>query len=86
MSILNESHQVLVDKILASDGAVVIEKDGQVLYESVFVDMSKARDSEGKLVGSGETAAQILATNGVSIKISQDGTIKVFANDEKIYY
>lgn len=86
LSILNESHQVLVDKILASDGAIVIEKDGQVLYESVFADMSKARVSIVKLVGSGETAARFLATNGVAIKISQDGTIKVFAGNEKIYY
>lgn len=86
LSILNESHQVLVDKILASDGAIVIEKDGQVLYESVFADMSKASVSVVKLVGSGETAARFLATNGVAIKISQDGTIKVFAGNEKIYY
>lgn len=86
LSILNESHQVLLDKILASDGAIVIEKDGQVLYESVFADMSKASVSVVKLAGSGETAAQFLAKNGVAIKISQDGTIKVFTGDEKIYY
>ena len=86
LSILNESHQVLVEKILASDGAIVIEKDGQVLYESVFVDMSAASVSINKLAGSGETAAQFLAKNGVAIKISQDGTIKVFAGNEKILY
>lgn len=86
LSILNESHQVLVDKILASDGAIVIEKDGKILYESVFADMSKANTSDAKLTGSGETAAGFLATNGVAIKISQDGMIKVFANNEKIYY
>ena len=86
LSILNESHQVLVDKILASDGAIVIEKDGKILYESVFADMSKANVSKVKLAGSGETAARFLAQNGVAIKISQDGTIKVFADNEKIYY
>lgn len=86
LSILNESHQVLVDKILASDGAIVIEKNGQVLYESVFADMSKASVSIVKLAGSGETAARFLAKNGVAIKISQDGTIKVFAGNEKIHY
>lgn len=86
LSILNESHQVLLDKILASDGAIVIGKDGQVLYESVFADMSKASVSIVKLAGSGETAAQFLAKNGVAIKISQDGTIKVFTGDEKICY
>ena len=86
LDILNESHQVLVDKILASDGAIVIDKEGQVLYESVFADMSKTSASKVKLTGSGETAAQFLAQNGVAIKISQDGTIKVFAGNEKIYY
>ena len=39
-----------------------------------------------KLVGSGEVATRLLAKNGVAIKISQDGTIKVFAGNEKIYY
>ena len=86
LSIRNESHQILLEKILASDGAIVIEKDGRVLFESVFANMSNANASEVKLAGSGETAAQILARNGVAIKISQDGTIKVFAGNKKIYY
>ena len=86
LNILNESHQILIEKILASDGAVVIEKDGQILYESVFANMSNATASKVKLAGSGETATKILASNGVAIKISQDGMIKVFAGNEKIYY
>ena len=28
LNIMNESHQVLIEKILASDGAVIIDKDG----------------------------------------------------------
>ena len=32
-------------------------------------------------VGTGESAAQLLAQNGVSIKISQDGNIKMFYNN-----
>lgn len=88
LNLLNESHQVLIEKILASDGAIVIEKDGKIMYESIFADMSNESDTKesSKLVGSGETAARLLATNGVSIKISQDGMIKIFAGDEKIYY
>ena len=86
LSILNESHQILLEKILASDGAVVIEKDGQVLFESVFANMSNATSSKVKLAGSGETATRILSSNGVAIKISQDGMIKVFAGNEKTYY
>lgn len=30
--------------------------------------------------GIGETAASLLAKNGIAVKISQDGTIKVFLN------
>lgn len=86
LNILDESHQVLVDKILASDGAVVVDKDGKIFYESVFADMDKANASKVELAGSGETAAQFLGKNGVCIKISQDGTIKIFADGEKIYY
>lgn len=86
LNLLDESHQVILEKILASDGAIVIEKNGQVLYESVFADMKESNVEKAKLVGSGETAARFLAKNGVAIKISQDGMIKVFAGDEKIYY
>lgn len=86
LNILNESHQVLIEKILASDGAIVIEKNGQVLFESVFANMNNVTASKLQLAGSGETATQILASNGVAIKISQDGTIKIFMGNEKIYY
>jgi len=88
LNLLNESHQVLIEKILESDGAIVIDNHGKVLYESVFADMSKRLESKEtkKLVGSGETAARLLSTNGVAIKISQDGTIKIFSGDEIIYY
>ena len=33
------------------------------------------------LKGTGETAASRLASNGIAIKISQDGTIKIFLNE-----
>lgn len=83
---MNEDHQVLIEKILASDGAIVINKDGKIIFESVFADMSNGESSVAKLAGSGETAAKLLARNGIAVKISQDGTIKVFSGDEKIYY
>lgn len=86
LNIMNEDHQVLIEKILASDGAIVINKDGKIIFESVFADMSNGESSVAKLAGSGETAAKLLARNGIAVKISQDGTIKVFSGDEKIYY
>ena len=39
---MNESHQVLIDKILASDGAMVINKEGNIIFESVFTVVSWA--------------------------------------------
>ena len=86
LNIMNESHQVLIDKILASDGAIVISKNGKIIFESVFADMSNNSSSVVKLAGSGETAAKMLAQNGIAIKISQDGTIKIFSGNDKIYY
>ena len=35
-----------------------------------------------KAKGTGEQAAKNLARNGIAIKISQDGTIKLFLNPE----
>ena len=86
LNILEEKHQVFIEKLLASDGAIVIDKSGNIIYESVFADMNYASVSKAKLTGSGETATKLLAKNGIAIKISQDGKIKMFAGDEALYY
>ena len=86
LNLLNENHYEVIKKILASDGAKVVDKNGNIIYESVFADTSRSTASTSKLSGTGESATKILAQNGVAIKISQDGTIKVFSGDEKIYY
>ena len=83
---LKRSNEVLIDKILASDGAIVIEKNGDIMYESVFVDVGKAKVSLNTLVGTGETATAYLAQNGVAIKVSQDGTIKIYSGNDKFYF
>ena len=85
LNILKRSNEVLIDKILASDGAIVIEKNGDIMYESVFVDVGKAKVSLNTLVGTGETATAYLAQNGVAIKVSQDGTIKIYSGNDKFY-
>ena len=86
LNIMKEEDEPLVDKILASDGAMVVDKNGEILFESVFANMNKVNASNGKLAGSGETATRLLSSNGVAIKISQDGTIKIFfGNEEHIY-
>ena len=64
--------------MLSSDGATVIRDTGEIEAFGCMVDMSGAEPTGIK--GTGETAAGILAKNGFAIKISQDGTIKVFLN------
>lgn len=86
LNLLLESNEPLIDKVLASDGAIVIEKNGDVMYESVFSKVGKIKSSSGVLIGTGETATRNLAQNGVAIKVSQDGTIKVFSGNDKFCY
>lgn len=66
----------IVKRLLSSDGATVIDKDGKIRYFGCFADLSKA--TIGGVKGTGETAASLLAQNGMAIKISQDGPINVF--------
>lgn len=81
LNIKNDSSQSVIMRMLASDGATVISKTGKILYFGCIADLSKHPLSikEKRIVkGSGESAASILAQNGLAIKISQDGPIKIF--------
>ena len=66
----------IIKRLLSSDGAVAIDTTGKILYYGCIVNLTKTQQSSGPK-GTGETAAGILAQNGIAIKISQDGTIKV---------
>ena len=57
-------------------GATVIDKNGKIRYFGCIADISKV--TAGGIKGTGETAASLLAQNGMAIKISQDGPIKIF--------
>lgn len=72
-------------RCLSSDGASIIDNKGNLLYIGVIVNIEK---SEVKgITGTGESAASVLRTNGISIKISADGLIKIFTGDSaKPYY
>ncbi len=85
LNLLNEEHEVLIDRVLASDGAVVVEKNGHILFDGVFAEMGNPT-STGVLTGSGETATMRLSSNGVAIKISQDGLIKLYVGGKKMVY
>ena len=103
LDLLDESHRELIEKILASDGAIVINKEGKIIFECVFANMksttkriidkdehsevdSSHKNIKSKLSGTGETATKILSQNGIAIKISQDGTIKMYYANEKYFY
>ena len=76
--ICDQSYSSLIKRILSSDGATVISTTGEMVAYGCMVETAKAKPTGVK--GTGETAASLLAKNGVAIKISQDGTIKVFLN------
>lgn len=89
LNILDPSHQPLIKKVLASDGAVVIDKNGDIIYECVIAKMDPASavaDKTNTLKGTGESAAKLLAGDGVAIKISQDGAIKIYSGRDIIHY
>lgn len=68
-------------RCISSDGVTIIDKKGFLQYFGCIVDISKSKLSGIK--GTGESAAQILSSNGIAIKISQDGTIKFFFSNEQ---
>ena len=76
ISIFAPDKSLLVKRILSSDGVTVIANNGTILSHGAIVNLSKVT-AKGQ-VGTGESAAKLLAENGVSIKISQDGNIKMF--------
>lgn len=72
----DENIRPIVKRLLSSDGATVIDANGKIRYFGCIADISKA--TAGGIKGTGETAASLLAQNGMAIKISQDGPIKIF--------
>ena len=76
ISILSTTNEETIMRILSSDGVTVIDTKGNIKYHGCIVDLNTGV-ARG-LSGTGETAAKILSTNGIAIKISQDGNIKIF--------
>ena len=77
-TILSNVEEDTIMRILTSDGVTVIDKKGTIIYHGGIVDLS-ASTVKG-LAGTGETATKILSDNGIAIKISQDGNIKIFTS------
>lgn len=76
ISIKDKSFTNHIIRYLSSDGATIIDKDGFLQFFGCIVDLGKIKIHGVK--GTGESAAGALAYNGISIKISQDGSIKIF--------
>ena len=82
LDILNNKLDSLLKRMLTSDGVTAIDSNGKVIFTGGIVDLNSVY-LKGKAVGTGESAARLLSCNGVSIKISQDGAIKIFSNPEE---
>ena len=82
--ITKTEYEQLFMRIFTSDGANIISKDGKLLYCGAIVNLRTVKSSG--LKGTGESAAEILGMNGVCVKISQDGKIKIFKNDNKTIF
>lgn len=66
----------LIIRLLSSDGATIISSDGAIKYYGAIAELKDVKAKTPK--GTGESAASILAKNGMSFKISQDAVIKIF--------
>lgn len=70
----------LVLRMATSDGAIVLRRDGRIRSFGALV--RPATPTSRTLRGSGESAAQTMSDNGVSLKISQDGDIKLYCHGD----
>lgn len=81
LSILDERHTQTLLRVLSSDGASVIGTDGSLISFGSIVDIAKVKIAGVK--GTGESVAALLAQNGLSVKISQDGSVKLYLGSQK---
>lgn len=85
ISILDTRNEQIVKRIITSDGVTVINSNCEIVYNGCVVNLSNLSHSN-KLSGTGEIATRLLAENGLAVKISQDGNIKIFYESNKPPY
>ena len=78
LRLVDERNKTIIQRIISSDGVTIINKKGEIIYCGAIVKLDI--EKEKGLMGTGENAARILGQNGVALKISQDGNIKIFTN------
>lgn len=81
LSIKEEYLSPTVTRLLSSDGVTIIDLSGNVHSFGCIVDSSKINVSGIK--GTGESVARYLSNNGIALKISQDGNIKIFSGNSR---
>lgn len=64
-------------EILGIDGAVILDKQGNIITAGSIINISEASDD-----GARTAATKTLARYGIAIKISMDGEIKIYKNKE----
>lgn len=85
INIIDAMNEAVVKRMLESDGATVISKTGNILGYGSIIKLDSTNSSS--VSGTGESASKLLSSNGVSIKNSQDGFIKIYYNiSKKIIY
>ena len=84
-SILDDRYKSSLLRLFSSDGASIINTQGEVLSYGSVIDISKA--SINGVKGTGESVSGLLGKNGLAVKISQDGKISMFGvkGREKIF-
>lgn len=80
----NQRYEGLFKRFLSSDGATAIGVDGKLLYYGCLAKLNASQSKNPK--GTGESAAALLAKNGIAFKVSQDGTIKIFIGSYQIKF
>lgn len=82
INIQDQRNVELVKRILSSDGVTIIDISGNIISNGCVVNLSEANSGK-KLIGTGEAASKLLSSNGISIKVSQDGSVKIYYDIEK---
>lgn len=77
IDITDEKNVELVKRIISSDGVTIINAQGEMIYNGCVVNLNRTSKAK-KMIGTGESAAHLLAQNGLALKVSQDGYIKVY--------
>lgn len=74
----HELNRKLRQELVAMDGATIVDFDGTIIAVGAILKIEAGSEGGGRLA-----AATTLAKYGVSIKVSQDGTLQAFYSDRK---